>query len=193
MPTPQIVATKLISVRYQTSGLDIGVNYGHKIQNYGAMKYDFIGTYVKKFIQEPLPGLGTFDCVGLHGNTCGAPQPEWRHKIRATWETPWSFDVSATWRHIGKSSFEGTSTSPVAGGNSPRAGSRPSASATTSTSPHHGRSRRKSRCVAVSTTCSTKIRLFRVSAGAGFGNGNTYPQVYDALGRRVFFNATASF
>ena len=29
--------------------------------------------------------------------------------------------------------------------------------------------------------------------GAGIGNGNTYPQVYDALGRRVFFNATYKF
>jgi outer membrane receptor protein involved in Fe transport len=29
--------------------------------------------------------------------------------------------------------------------------------------------------------------------GAGFGNGNTYPQVYDALGRRVFLNATVKF
>jgi outer membrane receptor protein involved in Fe transport len=29
--------------------------------------------------------------------------------------------------------------------------------------------------------------------GADFGNGNTYPQVYDALGRRVFVNVTARF
>jgi outer membrane receptor protein involved in Fe transport len=27
----------------------------------------------------------------------------------------------------------------------------------------------------------------------GFGNGNTYPQMYDALGRRIFFNATYKF
>jgi len=29
--------------------------------------------------------------------------------------------------------------------------------------------------------------------GAGFGNGNTYPQVYDALGRYVFFGLSAKF
>jgi iron complex outermembrane recepter protein len=28
---------------------------------------------------------------------------------------------------------------------------------------------------------------------ASFGNGNTYPQVYDALGRRIFLNATYKF
>jgi outer membrane receptor protein involved in Fe transport len=28
---------------------------------------------------------------------------------------------------------------------------------------------------------------------AVFGNGNTYPQVYDAMGRRIFLNLTAKF
>ena len=30
-------------------------------------------------------------------------------------------------------------------------------------------------------------------AGPPFGNGNTYPQVYDALGRNLFLNVTAKF
>jgi iron complex outermembrane recepter protein len=30
-------------------------------------------------------------------------------------------------------------------------------------------------------------------AGSGFGNGNTYPQVYDAMGRRIFLGMTAMF
>ena len=29
--------------------------------------------------------------------------------------------------------------------------------------------------------------------GAPFGNGNTYPQVYDTLGRYVFMGLTAKF
>ena len=29
--------------------------------------------------------------------------------------------------------------------------------------------------------------------GSGFGNGNTYPQVYDAMGRRRFLGLTAKF
>jgi outer membrane receptor protein involved in Fe transport len=29
--------------------------------------------------------------------------------------------------------------------------------------------------------------------GAGFGNGNTYPQVYDAFGRYIFMGLTAKF
>jgi len=30
-------------------------------------------------------------------------------------------------------------------------------------------------------------------AGPAAGNGNTYPQVYDALGRRIFISVTAKF
>ncbi len=30
-------------------------------------------------------------------------------------------------------------------------------------------------------------------AGAPFGNGNTYPVVYDALGRKIFLTVTAKF
>jgi hypothetical protein len=29
--------------------------------------------------------------------------------------------------------------------------------------------------------------------GSGFGNGNTYPQVYDALGRYAFVALSANF
>jgi outer membrane receptor protein involved in Fe transport len=30
-------------------------------------------------------------------------------------------------------------------------------------------------------------------AGPPFGNGNTYPQIYDTLGRGIFMNVTAKF
>ena len=192
LPSAQIISTNQNLGRYETEGLDIGINYGHKLQNYGGLKYDFIGTYVKKFIIEPIPGLGSFDCVGLHGATCGAPQPEWRHKFRTTWETPWSVDLSFTWRHIGKVDQEGTSSNPLL---------------TTAVRPADANfSERNYFDLAASWAITKKITLraginnlldkdppLSGLVGAGFGNGNTYPQVYDALGRRVFFNATASF
>ena len=192
LPSAQIVATNQNLGKLETKGIDIGFNYAHKIQNYGGMKYDFIGTYVKELNVEPIPGLGTFNCVGLHGATCGAPQPEWRHKARATWETPWSVDLALTWRHIGKVDQEGTSSSPLL---------------TSAVRPADANfSERNYFDVAVSWAITKKITLrggvnnlfdkdppLSGLVGAGFGNGNTYPQVYDALGRRVFFNATASF
>ena len=191
LPTAQIDAINKNLGTSQTSGLDIGINYAHKIQGYGGMKYEFIGTYVREFKVE-IPGLGQYDCIGLHGGTCGAPQPEWRHKMRGTWETPWSVDFSFTWRHIGKVNQEGTSSNPIL--------------ATDVAGADRTFSERNYFDLAGSWAITKKITLrggvnnlldkdppLSGLVGAGFGNGNTYPQVYDALGRRVFVNLTATF
>ena len=39
--------------------------------------------------------------------------PEWRHKLRATWTTPWNFDLAVTWRYISRSKCETTSSNPL--------------------------------------------------------------------------------
>jgi outer membrane receptor protein involved in Fe transport len=51
--------------------------------------------------------------VGLFGPQCGTPTPEWRHKARATWATPWNTDLALTWRYIAKVENEGTSSQPL--------------------------------------------------------------------------------
>jgi iron complex outermembrane recepter protein len=192
LPTAQIEASNVNLGRFKTSGADIGVNHAQKIGAYGALKTDFTGTYVKEFKQEPIPGLGTFDCVGLHGATCGVPQPKWRHKLRGTWETPWSVDLALTWRHFGKVNAEGTSTNPLLAG--------------TVQAADQTLSERNYIDLALSWAVTKKITLrggvnnvfdkdppVSGVTSAVFGNGNTYPVVYDALGRRVFVNLTATF
>ncbi len=87
----------------KTSGVDITFNYIYPFQNsWGSLAFSFFGTWVKEFKQTPVPGLGEYDCAGLFGQTCGTPTPDWRHKARVTWQTPWSTDVALTWRHISK-------------------------------------------------------------------------------------------
>jgi iron complex outermembrane recepter protein len=192
LPTAQIEASNVNLGRFKTSGADIGVNHAQKIGAYGALKTDFTGTYVKEFKQEPIPGLGTFDCVGLHGATCGVPQPKWRHKLRGTWETPWSVDLALTWRHFGKVNAEGTSTNPLLAG--------------TVQAADQTLSERNYIDLALAWAVTKKITLrggvnnvfdkdppVSGVTSAVFGNGNTYPVVYDALGRRVFVNLTATF
>ena len=48
----------------------------------------------------------SYDCAGLFGTTCGSPSPNWRHKLRVTWTSPWDVDVSVDWRHIGSTSYD---------------------------------------------------------------------------------------
>jgi iron complex outermembrane recepter protein len=191
-PTAQIVANNLNLGKFKTSGVDIGANYLQKIGAYGAVKVDLAGTYVKEFKQEPIPGAGTFDCVGLHGATCGVPQPKWRHKLRTSWETPWSVDLALTWRHFGKVNAEGTDSNPLLAGNVQAA--------------DRTLGERNYIDLALSWAATKKITLragvnnvfdkdppLSGVTSAVLGNANTYPVVYDALGRRIFVNLTASF
>lgn len=192
LSTASIVATNLNLGKLQTSGFDIGVNYKHKLAGYGNLGWDFNGTLVKEYVNEPLPGQGSYDCVGLHGATCGAPQPKWRHKLRATWQTPWDIDFAATWRFFGKAGVDLASSNPLLNG--------PVAGADLSLG-------ERNYFDIAATWAISKQLTFRAGINNLFdkdpplsgqisgvvGNGNTYPQVYDALGRRIFLNLTASF
>lgn len=193
LPSGQIQATNQNLGSLKTSGYDLSADYFYKLPAYGNLKFSFTGTLLKSTKQEPLPGLGEFECKGLHGANCGVPSPEWRHKLRTTWETPWNLDLALTWRHIGKVDQEGTSSNPQLQNTGIAPADRTLAE-------------RNYFDIAASYALTKKIMLraginnlldkdppLSGLVGAGFGNGNTYPQVYDALGRRVFLNATIKF
>jgi iron complex outermembrane receptor protein len=44
----------------------------------------------------------TFDCAGLYGFPCDYPLPKWRHTARLTWNTRRGPGLSLDWRHTGK-------------------------------------------------------------------------------------------
>ncbi|HEX6638914.1 MAG TPA: TonB-dependent receptor, partial [Steroidobacteraceae bacterium] len=92
----------------ETSGFDLDASYSFDIGNAGKLRLGMIGTLLDKYEVTPQNGI-TYDCVGLYGGICtpgtpnGAPVAKWRHKLDATWSTPWSgFDVSLAWRYYGK-------------------------------------------------------------------------------------------
>jgi outer membrane receptor protein involved in Fe transport len=192
LPSGFVSAANANLGKLKTSGFDVGLNYNTRIAGYGGLTVDFQGTYTKEFVLEPLKGLGEYDCAGYHGGTCGTPQAKWRHKVRTTWATPWNFDVAATWRHIGKVKQEGTNSSPLLA---------------TAVFPVDAALSAVNYLDLAGTWAVNKSLAVRVGVNnvldkdpplsglvsATFGNGNTYPQVYDSLGRRVFVNATYRF
>jgi outer membrane receptor protein involved in Fe transport len=80
----------------QTKGIDAEANYRFDMGNAGSLGLQFIGTYVDEYLTEPLPGASKYDCAGLFGAVCGTPIPDWRHKMRANWTTPWNMDLALT-------------------------------------------------------------------------------------------------
>lgn len=192
-PDAQVIATNQNLSRLQTSGLDVSVNYNQSLGRFGRLNLNFVGTYLEKFISEPVPGLGDYDCAGLYGNTCGVPNPEWRHRLRGSWLTPWNVELALTWRHFDKVLIDTTSSNPLLAG---------------SANPGDRELGARDYIDVAATWTATKWLTVRAginnlfdrdppltsqSGPSIFGNGNTFPQVYDALGRRIFLGLTAKF
>ncbi len=194
-PTGRVVATNVNIAQTRTSGVDLAFNYSGKLNNgWGSYNVVFNATLLTKAENEPIPGQGSYDCKGYHGATCGVPAPKWRHKLRGSWSTPWNLDLALTWRHVDDVENEGTSSNPLL--------------AATLNPIDRAFPKRDYFDLAASWQATKQLvirgginNLFDKdppiansnTLAATFGNGNTYPQVYDALGRRVFVNATYKF
>lgn len=182
-----------------TTGWDVNANYALDLEdvgmsNVGSMQFSFVGTLLNELTTDT--GLGgpasVYDCAGFYANQCGVPNPEWRHRARATWLTPWDLDLSATWRHYGEveiAVLDGTNGSLNNGG---------------ARLDRYFDAENYLDLAAVWQVMDTVTLRAGVnnvldndpqlsySVGTT-GNGNTYPQLYDALGRYFFFGVTANF
>ncbi len=179
---------------FKTSGVDVTFDYVYPMNNYGSVDFNFIGTWLEQFKKDVGTGLGPYDCKGLFGATCGTPAPEWRHKARVTWSTPWNTDIAATWRHFDKVKIDNSSSDPqLAGPFNPVNGEMAA---------------RDYLDLSASWNATKQITIWggvnnvfdkdppivdSAIAGSPFGNGNTYPQVYDALGRKIFISLQYKF
>lgn len=193
LPTSQIIATNQnLGVR-KTSGLDVGANYGIRMNNgWGAFDMSLTGTYLKEFIQEDVPGVGEYDCAGLFGPSCGTPLPKWRHKLRGTWSTPYGFDVALTWRFIDEVKLSATSSNPLLAGGSEEADRVFGKRSYLDFAGNWPITKMFTLRGGINNLLDKDPPIGGVTSST-FGNGNTFPQVYDALGRRVFINLTARF
>jgi outer membrane receptor protein involved in Fe transport len=87
-------------------GIDLDLNYTKKLEelglgDMGAINLHLTGTYLIQAETQVQDSLKAFNCAGLFGTSCGDPQPNWRHQMRVTWETPYNANVSVNWRYIG--------------------------------------------------------------------------------------------
>jgi iron complex outermembrane recepter protein len=179
----------------QTRGVDFAAAYHLDAGSVGKFAFDFNGTYTASLITQPLPGGGSYDCAGYYGNTCGTPAPKWRHRLRTTWMTPWAgLDFSMQWRHINEVIADTESPNPLLAGptryEDTKLGSRDYLDLTAAWQFAKGMTLR----LGVNNVLDKDPPIL---AGGDFSsafvNGNTYPQVYDTLGRYLFLNITADF
>jgi outer membrane receptor protein involved in Fe transport len=197
-----------------TTGIDINAYYRTEIdEGWGAVSFNLVATWLDELVTDD--GLGAtnaaghtisvYDCVGFYGSNCGTPNPEWRHRFRVSWELPvegWNPIVSVTWRRFSEVRLFNAAPITFGHGNhsvcpaDPTGAGCPdrlsevfdaqnyidvgfSADIMTGTSFRFG----------INNVFDKDPPLSGL-VGAGFGNGNTYPAVYDALGRYVFAGVT---
>ena len=93
--TGHVVDTNINIGSVSTKGWDLNATYsGLEMGRFGSLNFNLTGTLVEELITESGPGIDPFDCVGFYSQNCsansvGVPTPEWRHRFRTSWVTPW--------------------------------------------------------------------------------------------------------
>jgi len=172
----------------------------------GTLNVSYVATLLDKLeidtgINPGTTGLnGKFDCAGFYGNTCGsfltgAPNPKYRHKLRLGFTLPNGLGLSGQWRYFSSVDNDALSDDCDIG-----CGTAAPANAKINSQSYFD--------LALTARLADRFN-FRIGSNnildseppvvggevsnAPFGNGNTFPQVYDALGRYLFAGVTVDF
>ncbi len=190
------VEDPLLNLGYEkTSGADLSINYTQNVGAFGSLRFNLIGTYTTSFDIEPYPGSGDYNCAGYFGATCGNPLPKWRHTFTASWATPWhGIGLQARWRHLGNTEIDLANPSPLVSGVFGSAiqwtGTRDYLDLVASDQIFGSVFLQ----VGVNNVLDKDPPILATgSLAPPFFNGNTYPQVYDTLGRFMFANLKMDF
>jgi outer membrane receptor protein involved in Fe transport len=181
----------------ETRGIDVDLSYRHALPDWrghalGRAVVRLIGTYALDLTTVTVPGTPAFDCAGYYGEACGDPLPHWRHTLRVTWDTPWRVDLTATWRYVGPVTVAAASPNPVLNGPFDAADARLGARGYIDLSLAWRVNRRVEVRVGVNNLFDVDPPVVGADFTAGIAaNANTYPGVYDALGRWLFIAMTA--
>lgn len=194
-----IQSTNLNTGHLKTSGVDFAGSYRLGTDASGDFDFSMLGTYLISKMTQPLPGNpGNFDCVGRNGPNCGEPQPKWRHTLRVTWSIPDTpADLSLNWRFIGGTELSMWSNNPLLAGDHLLLGKNVAPynyfDVSGSTSLNENLVLRIGiNNILDKTPPALDAGLLGATSNA-WGNGNTWPGVYDPLGRMLFVNVTAKY
>ncbi|WP_304165661.1 TonB-dependent receptor domain-containing protein [Phenylobacterium aquaticum] len=185
----------------QTKGIDVTGTYrtsfaDWNLPDWGGLTFGFVGTYTKNYVTQPVTGGGTYECAGMYGVTCDVPDPKWRHRAKLTWTTPWNVNATLTWRYIGSTKFDGNSTNAFLnqGITDTIDASLKAINYIDLSASYKVRTGLTLRGGVNNVFDQDPPRGDSVNTGAfGGGNGNTFPQTYDTLGRNIFMSVSAEF
>jgi iron complex outermembrane recepter protein len=200
----QDLQTNIGSVK--TKGIDVNANYSTEIGKIGTLGLSFVGTYLDKFIVDN--GLtAPYNCAGLFGPTCSdiaktpsAPNPKWRHNARVSLKTAGGVGLSFQWRYVDPVTIEFKSTNPTLAGGSFALTDKIAAQSYFDLGATVAIADKYTFRFGVNNLLDRQPPLVSSGSPAGAGNGcaggcngNTFPSVYDALGRYIYAGVTLDF
>jgi outer membrane receptor protein involved in Fe transport len=176
----------------RTSGIDVTANYTLALDSYGSLGLAFTGTWLNEFVTESIPGLGSYDCAGLFGLVCGKPLPRWRNVLTTTWNTPWNWNAGFRWRYFSSVNVDASSSNPQLAGDYNPGDAKIGAQSYLDLFGQWNISKNFTLRGGVNNVFDHDPPVI-TGLGGAYYNGNTFPQVYDALGRNFFINLQAKF
>ena len=196
----------------QEKGVDLDLAYTLDIGAAGKMHFGLTGTYIDEYTVTPISATGaSFNCAGQFGLACssvtagaGTPVYRWRHIASTTWSTPWDgIDLSLAWRFFTSAKLESLSENPLLAAPAGATIANGGISNTDSHIPSYSffdltGSMKVSDKVSVRLGVNNILDKSPPVIGSNnlpstSGNGNTFPQVYDSLGRFIFGEVIAQF
>jgi len=179
----------------KVSGIDFKADYRVRgaqigLPDAGTFVIDYVGSVLLDQEITPIPGdvTSTYQCKGKYGTQCGTPVSEYRHKLRNTWQVPW-FDgsVSLAWRYFGGVKTDGV-------GRSNELDAKLKAQSYFDLFSSVRFDKKYTVRLGVNNVLDNNPPIIGSrNITSTTGSGNTYPQVYDALGRFIFSSVTLDF
>lgn len=182
----------------KTRGIDVSAGYTTRVGS-NSLSFSVIGTWLDK-LQTDNGVTQPYDCAGLYGLVCGIPNPEWRHKARVTFNMENGLGLSLAWRYFGKVKIDRSSSNPSLSG---------------VFSPFNAKLPAQNYFDLAATYAINDQYTFRLgvqnlldndppiigTGGSGvtnactavFCSGNTFPGVYDTMGRYIYAGVTLNF
>lgn len=171
----------------QTKGVDVLTAYNTAIGDAGRLNFSFVGTYLDTL--EIDSGVGPInECAGQFGSQCGTPSPEWRHTASLGFDFTNGIGLTGRWRYFSAVDFNDQNGDGTFGDLNDHLPSQSYFDLALNASVGDHYTFRVG-----ANNIFDKAPPVSGNVGSGFGNGNTYPQVYDALGRYIFAGVTLDF
>ena len=202
-----VISTETNSGFLSTDGIDFAVNYNRRLSDLGlpdlgVVSFELNTTYTHSFIDQPATGGLDYNCAGLYGTTCGYPLPKLKSKFRATYTPSFApVSISAAWRYVGPVHLDGNTDQTLLT-------SHPYGVTDTADNSIHPQNYfdltatwRIRKNLVLTAGCNNVLDRDPpivdagpfAGSGQAAGNGNTYPGVYDYLGRTLFATLAADF